>query len=651
PLATRAFNGSLKDLEELQSHVWDLCAKEPIPRHTIRFLPAFYNNLASDDIPTPETFNTRMPDRPPILDVPVLRTARLRTSMRGIAAYTHFQVLPLDCIAELWQRLWPCIAFQNFYSRILAKSFAYLDRDADDDDFDNKDIDIEENYMSQIHLTVIVGIACCRAPADNALEPCVAETAGIRYVLAKIWSHVVRDARTRRICTEHLGYAIAHMLDFDVPEYREEIVQGVGGTEFDVGRLIVDHIAGITVDVADEEPTHSQQRSVLHGLNFLQICREEGRSYIVPHGALKVVTRLATALQPWINNHSKDKTLPSYFLIVCVTFLYENLRWQPGIDGVIGALAGGLLPLIARQSAPIDDSPHPHDCAQRFLDWFFDMLRTVLPGYLCHYTVLNRMQKSLERMRAMGLVFHPRSPLLLKWTHFLDLAHERIKIKTEFDTEHVPLKFCDNLTCHQVAERTEFRRCSRCRSVSYCSKTCQETDWITHHRRICESPVPDTISPRLLAFMRHLVHHDYLRLKTTAYFYRLYYLFQGAGGPCYITFNYTSGRVALRFEPIDKWPPVEVSSRSYEVNYPWKEIVERAEDAKGELNLDVMLFPDGMGNNYRVFPMRCSSPMFHARMKELNEQRLRGKVSEGEGLHLIRALADGSRGTITELHL
>ncbi|KAK7012758.1 hypothetical protein R3P38DRAFT_3208624 [Favolaschia claudopus] len=568
-----------------------------------------------------------MPDQPAILDLPVSKTALLREAMRGIAAYTRHHTLPLDCINELWQRLWPCIAFQNFYSRILANSFAYLDADADD--FDDEDIDIEENYMSQMHLWVIAGIAFCRAPAENTLEPCVTETSGIRRVVAKIWSHVIRDDRTRRTCAEHLGHVVARMLEWDVPGYHDEIVKGAGGTELDLGRLIVDHMAGITEDVNDGELTYGQFKSIWHGLNFFQIRMDEGRGYIIPHGALKVVTRLATALQPWINNHSEDNTLPSRVLLICITFICENLRCEPGIDGVVDALAAGLLPLITRHSAPMDDSPHPHDCAESILGWHLDILN--------HW-------RGCVIWDSFSTTFTAARPM----DPFMDLAHERIKIKAEFDTEYVPLKFCDNLKVTSAISDPK----SSDAAIHSAVKPPERLNFgaVLAAAPVCESPVPDTISPRSLAFMRYLVHHDYLRVKKTAYLYRLLALFQDSGGPCYITFDYTSGKVALKFESTDKWPPVDVLSRSYEVKYPWKETVERAEDAKGELNLDVMLFPDGIGKNYRVFPMRCSYPIYHARMKELHEQRERGEVAEGECYNLIRALVDGLGNTITELH-
>ncbi|KAK7012756.1 hypothetical protein R3P38DRAFT_3013812, partial [Favolaschia claudopus] len=213
---------------------------------------------------------------------------------------------------------------------------------------------------------------------------------------------------------------------------------------------------------------------------------------------------------------------------------------------------------------------------------------------------------------------------------------------------YIPTKFCDNLRCHTVANKITFRCCSRCLSVSYCSKQCQETDWKAHHRGLCEEAIPDVLSARTLGFLRFLVHYDYEQNKSRVYGLRLASKLSGFG--CYIKFDYTSGKVRLMLESTDKWPPIDLSPKSYEVKYRWKEIVSRAEDAAGELNIDVVQFPDGMGNNYRIIPMRCSFPAYHARIAELEKQLEGGQVLVEECHTRIDELVRGLGNIITEIH-
>ena len=46
--------------------------------------------------------------------------------------------------------------------------------------------------------------------------------------------------------------------------------------------------------------------------------------------------------------------------------------------------------------------------------------------------------------------------------------------------------------CHVAS--ADARRCSRCRTAVYCSKTCQATDWREGHRKVCAPPSPGGVS-------------------------------------------------------------------------------------------------------------------------------------------------------------
>eukprot|EP00252_Welwitschia_mirabilis_P012472 TRINITY_DN2754_c0_g1_i2.p1 TRINITY_DN2754_c0_g1~~TRINITY_DN2754_c0_g1_i2.p1 ORF type:complete len:323 (-),score=-1.19 TRINITY_DN2754_c0_g1_i2:1317-2285(-) len=51
------------------------------------------------------------------------------------------------------------------------------------------------------------------------------------------------------------------------------------------------------------------------------------------------------------------------------------------------------------------------------------------------------------------------------------------------------LRLCSNIICGRPeTRRHEFRRCSACSSVNYCSRACQALHWKTTHRYVCMPP-------------------------------------------------------------------------------------------------------------------------------------------------------------------
>jgi len=53
------------------------------------------------------------------------------------------------------------------------------------------------------------------------------------------------------------------------------------------------------------------------------------------------------------------------------------------------------------------------------------------------------------------------------------------------------LRLCSHSKCGRPeTRRHEFRRCSACGSVNYCSRACQAMDWKLYHRHHC-APVAD----------------------------------------------------------------------------------------------------------------------------------------------------------------
>ena len=63
---------------------------------------------------------------------------------------------------------------------------------------------------------------------------------------------------------------------------------------------------------------------------------------------------------------------------------------------------------------------------------------------------------------------------------------------------------CDN----EVEERT-LKRCTGCRFAKYCSKECQESDWIWEHRGECTANVPQFILDEMRVTLERNLRGDY----------------------------------------------------------------------------------------------------------------------------------------------
>ncbi|KAF7312914.1 hypothetical protein MKEN_00975800 [Mycena kentingensis (nom. inval.)] len=97
-----------------------------------------------------------------------------------------------------------------------------------------------------------------------------------------------------------------------------------------------------------------------------------------------------------------------------------------------------------------------------------------------------------------------------EWRYFVETAaRDRIDVLEGLEGgKYAARTACDHLKCTAVGERSTFRRCSGCRTVYYCSKSCQRADWrrTGGHRAYCALR---SNSPTLLANgQRHLASHN-----------------------------------------------------------------------------------------------------------------------------------------------
>ena len=71
----------------------------------------------------------------------------------------------------------------------------------------------------------------------------------------------------------------------------------------------------------------------------------------------------------------------------------------------------------------------------------------------------------------------------------LSMQNAKETAKLMFRNEVTHMKYCGGPSCFKVQDalsERKFAQCSKCKSVSYCSRECQIEDWTTGHRKLCQ---------------------------------------------------------------------------------------------------------------------------------------------------------------------
>ncbi|KAJ7877991.1 hypothetical protein B0H14DRAFT_2712317 [Mycena olivaceomarginata] len=146
------------------------------------------------------------------------------------------------------------------------------------------------------------------------------------------------------------------------------------------------------------------------------------------------------------------------------------------------------------------------------------------------------------------------------------------------------------------------RGCDNPKAFRYCSKDCQIFDWsqgmhkFWHMHRVNYQHTNEILTSRERAFLRFLLHHDYLEARGAIFSDKIPIVCDDPEDPSFTIFNYLHGRVKVETFPmssIDK--------------YIWADHVRRALDSDGRMELHVMLLRFGNKKDYWILPLRSNS--------------------------------------------
>ncbi|KAJ7155225.1 hypothetical protein C8R46DRAFT_437834 [Mycena filopes] len=591
--ATPAAHGSIPDLRRLMHHLYD--AEDPAKYR--KCLPIFYLCLDPAGIPTEDDLTADT----------VTGALEALTVLHQITDWKKIVPWP-----ELWPRIWAWLVFFHTYHESLPPAFALLDR----------------------------FFVFLRFIAVEEIWPMLGSTTGFGMLFVDAWVFHL-DGKAGAYPPLHFyKFSLAlHQLRGMTPTTFTEIVEGANGLN-GLASLVVRSIRHFL----PTQPLPLLPSASLffgHIVDFLGACLEltEAKplfSALVAAGAAKSLTSAACLIT---NSPALQESRSN--LNVCFRVLQYLLATPHAIRK---SLAAGLLGALIRTAA----TPLPP--ASTGSNWdVLVLIARMLPAFTVYSTVLTELERQLHALEETAEL--KESDFYDDWKSFVALARERITFMNELNSSKVrPLKACDNLECGVIRERANFRCCSWCKRVYYCSRDCQRKDWNNGaHRKSCTSHQPswaDTeLSPRNYAFIcallqRDLAEHHYTEPRPIHDHSRFTYLRQKVQAfptrPLLTYFNYTARPTML----ITDASAGKREDKAGQI--PWDECIQRAMRGAGRVEMHLVIIVCGRDFKRILLMQRSQGPSFHAGLLAL----LLKEPDGFDAVEAIRELRMADEGTV-----
>ncbi|KAK7013041.1 hypothetical protein R3P38DRAFT_2639866 [Favolaschia claudopus] len=575
PISLRRFaipaaTGSVQDMERLL----DLLVDQADTDKYTYSLPVIYANLDPAKIPTEENLNV---DSVACANMALDQLHDLRPKHKS-------------AFAELWHRAWPWIVFFQAYRECLSDRLMRLDPCFD------------------------VVILITRFRKDKQLESEIFRTAGVRTLVVDAW-FAIGNTENR---LEHSAFTnlcrILPSLTADEPDHFDEIIEGAGGVanlSAIIGTTVLD-----CVRVAIGGPaTHVD--SLINVLTFIRILGHTDimSPALAAAGGAKIITAASctgfdpdgTVLEP-----VKKQTIVLLCLDAISTMIYSP-------EAMCAALPVGLLQSVLFCSTLALSQDEFIHC----------MLARILPSATVYHSVLVVLKEVIPMFSKMpdSMEFQ-RCWMYKDWMEFMTLVERRIAFMQQTEASHgVSMKACSN--CNKMRERKDFRKCSRCQTVFYCSLECQKADWNTGHRETCQTNQIYSlrnmdITPHNYSFLRELFHKDMMKLKPSQLIpapqsaLPLSYLRELAQrserNPFILVVHYQKGIPCAYIGEI-AW----ARRRDFQHRFNWDDLERREARSSGLMELQTMVVQDGSPWHHRhfVFPQWSDRPGFLHRLYEV----------------------------------
>ncbi|KAJ7628276.1 hypothetical protein DFH06DRAFT_1304335 [Mycena polygramma] len=514
PGVPRAFEVLVED-DRKPNEPWLFSLPRPMADY-VPLLPFYYNNLDPANIPSPRTVETMYAASEG------MQTAA--SAAFALVMIAKMRKLPKDAYPDIWSRAWPWIQFFHTYHPYLVAI-----------------------RLPDKHALFASFVEICVSLQANGLASLVAETPGVRVVVAAAWNMIPddglgRDSEVREselktvslfICLErrrkpHMQLAI------------EEYLEGAGGSVNSLASMIVRHLnhASASDPMSDDGATHfTAAVGIMRTVNEAE---DSELSHLFDaelrrHGLIRAVTRCVCSINSVATNHANGVHL----IAECFNILgHHSSLLTHGRTSTSQALQSGLLRALVLVASTHAGNTILEDQVRSMLG--------ILPGHMVYRSILQHMRKCLREVEDLvDSEAFAASTLFPVWPFFDALVRERLEFLDTFDATSATYKACDNTMCSKVFAKSELRRCSMCLELYYCSRSCQTVDWRAGHRERCQRfsalrrlPEENQCSKSDRAFMRALMHKDYLAQRTKIFAQEVALLKQDPAALWVVRFDY-----------------------------------------------------------------------------------------------------------------
>ncbi|KAJ6632100.1 hypothetical protein B0H10DRAFT_1976098 [Mycena sp. CBHHK59/15] len=442
-----ASNGSLQDLYE----VFNLINSSSYNQARL-FLPLLYSTLDPLDLPLPELNES-------------FRVRLLQTflALQGLWALVKCSLIPQEAFMDLWTWLWSWIQFINRHRDSIPHTNNFG----------------AEHILYTTCLSTLLNL-CMHAATIKVIDA----TPRVRVVVTRAWgillkidnNNIASDAVFSDLCT-----FILHNLKASDAANLEEMIDGAGGSLTDLVSLIVEHICCM-VSGPHQIMTDN---GVFCLLSVLQLLMEKVdddallKDALLQQGIIGALTTTVSALSRVTLESTMDVLKTCFTLLFNILSTFSRHKWLQE------ALGAGLIGDI-------------NTCATRGtseLSFYFQHLLLLLffPGCLVYHSILSQMEELLLQVKPLTTTHDFRASKIAK-----ELDEFCLQIMKWYDRgEYSSARAGDNIDCGGIHTKSEFKCCSSCRTMHYCSE-----QWESAH-----------LSPRDLSFMCALLHYNYENAK------------------------------------------------------------------------------------------------------------------------------------------
>ncbi|KAJ7438942.1 hypothetical protein B0H11DRAFT_2293633 [Mycena galericulata] len=573
-------------------------------------IPALYANLCA---PIPSVDDG---------EDPILRSGAVHCAILSLDCIIWIGKLPLEAGSDLWLRVWPWFMFLH----------AHRDRLPGPIQRDEK----------QICRDIILFIEYLWR--DTGAVRIVDQTVGVRAMIGRAWALLCEEVAD----PEDPGFvSLSHCLLFIVkgrlPQNLDEIIQGVGGSRDQLASLVVKYLKVFLPAV--QRPMSKRTEFFFSGiLAFItDIDDTTGpmATSLVAHGTVPLLVKVACA---FTSTHLDYRAEILQQLLRLLASMLSQLETPiPSHRTVEEAIAAGLFrALIFAVVRPrVDLEPVQY------------LLTSILPQSTLFAPVVARMQAELPAAKALANSEEFKtSEMFTHWKYMVQVAEERIRL---LEYLHSPIKAksskaCDNMECGVIGMKQDFRRCSSCERVYYCSVTCQARDWREGgHRRGCR-PIqifdirhPEYLKKRELAFMRTVLDFDASHHRVEILLYQLVFIRKHPSTPFITVFEYSStGRMRLKVCALDEEEGF--------ADVHCDEYASRASKSNGRMELHMAVVQNGEYVRPRMFPMRCNTSVLRDGLREIAAD-LNADPENLQTQARVKALVDMHAADLVEIHV